>query len=96
MLVLFAPIVTLLVSGASTLAVPFKVLLYSVLIFIVIPLALGSLSRLLLIRAKGIEWFEKRYLAFFHPLTVIALLVTLVFIFAFQSETSWENRGMWS
>ena len=86
MLVLFAPIVTLLVSGASTLAVPFKVLLYSVLIFIVIPLALGSLSRLLLIRAKGIEWFEKRYLAFFHPLTVIALLVTLVFIFAFQSE----------
>jgi ACR3 family arsenite transporter len=86
MLVLFAPIVTFLVSGASNLTVPFKVLVYSVVTFIVIPLALGSVSRTLLVRTKGIEWFEKRYLAFFQPVTVLALLATLVLIFAFQAD----------
>jgi ACR3 family arsenite transporter len=86
MLVAFAPIVTFLVSGASNLTVPFKVLVYSVVTFIVIPLVLGSVSRTLLVRAKGIAWFEKRYLAFFHPITVLALLSTLVLIFAFQAD----------
>jgi ACR3 family arsenite transporter len=91
MLVLFAPIVTFLVSGASNLTVPFKVLLLSVLVFIVIPLALGSFSRTLLIRTKGIEWFESRFLAFFHPITVMALLATLVLIFAFQADNLLGN-----
>jgi len=86
MLILFAPIVTLLVSGASNLTVPFEVLLYSVITFIVIPLLLGSLSRTLLIRLKGAEWFEQKYLKFFHPLTILALLATLVLIFAFQAD----------
>ena len=86
MLVAFAPVVSLLVSGASNLTVPFKVLVYSVVTFIVIPLVLGSISRTLLVRAKGIEWFEKRYLAFFHPITVLALLATLILIFAFQAD----------
>jgi ACR3 family arsenite transporter len=92
MLLLFAPIVSLLVSGASNLHVPFQVLLYSVLVFIVIPLSLGALSRTLLIAAKGKEWFEKKYVAFFHPVTIIALLVTLVLIFAFQSD---NITGRW-
>ena len=91
MLVLFAPIVTLLVSGASALTVPFRVLLYSVVIFIVIPLALGSLSRSLLIRTRGKEWFEKKYVEFFHPITILALLTTLVFIFAFQADNITER-----
>ncbi|HSB63744.1 MAG TPA: ACR3 family arsenite efflux transporter [Thermoanaerobaculia bacterium] len=86
MLVLFAPIVTLLVSGASNLTVPVRVLITSVITFIVIPLVLGTLSRTLLLRAKGIEWFESRFLTFFHPVTVIALLATLILIFAFQAE----------
>ena len=86
MLVVFAPIVTLLVSGASSLTVPFKVLVWSVVLFIVIPLALGSLSRALLIRARGKEWFEGTWLPLFHPVTVVALLVTLVLIFAFQAD----------
>jgi ACR3 family arsenite transporter len=86
MLLLFAPIVTLLVTGTSNLTVPFPVLLYSVLVFIVIPLALGSLSRTALIRARGREWFETRSLPVFHPVTVLALLTTLVLIFAFQAE----------
>jgi len=86
MLVLFAPIVSLLVAGAGRLAVPFEVLLYSVGVFIVIPLLLGGLSRRLLIRWKGSAWFQDRYLRVFHPVTVLALLATLVLIFAFQAD----------
>jgi ACR3 family arsenite transporter len=86
MLVLFAPVVKFLVSGTSGLEVPFEVLIYSVLIFIVIPLALGSLSRTLLLRRKGEDWFTNRFLAFFQPVTILALLATLVLIFAFQAE----------
>ncbi|HEY0593012.1 MAG TPA: ACR3 family arsenite efflux transporter [Thermoanaerobaculia bacterium] len=86
MLVAFAPVVKFLVSGAAGLEVPLRVLLYSVLIFVVIPLALGSVSRTVLLRRNGEEWFAKRFLAFFQPLTILALLATLVLIFAFQAE----------
>ena len=86
MLVLFAPIVGFLVAGASNLTVPFRVLLWSVVAFIVIPLALGSLSRGILMWVKGRAWFEGTYLPFFHPVTTVALLATLILIFAFQSD----------
>jgi len=86
MLVLFAPTVGLLVTGASTLTVPFRVLLLSVVVFIVIPLALGALSRAALLRLRGRQWFEQRFLPAFHPVTVVALLATLVMIFAFQAD----------
>jgi ACR3 family arsenite transporter len=86
MLFLFAPIVRFLVSGASSLTVPFMVLLYSVLAFIVIPLAVGMTVRIWLTRSRGKRWFEQEFLPKFSPVTVLALLVTLVFIFAFQAE----------
>jgi ACR3 family arsenite transporter len=86
MLLLFAPIVGLLVAGASGLAVPFDVLLDSVVIFIVVPLALGSLSRMLLLRRRGVAWLEERLLPRFQPVTTLALLATLVLIFAFQAD----------
>jgi ACR3 family arsenite transporter len=86
MLVAFAPVVKFLVTGTSGLEVPFKVLLYSVLIFVVIPLAAGSLTRTWLIRRRGVEWFNHRFVTFFHPVTVLALLATLVLIFAFQAD----------
>jgi ACR3 family arsenite transporter len=86
MLFLFAPIVRFLVSGASFLQVPFLVLLYSVIAFIVIPLAAGSALRLWFIRLRGHEWFERTLLPRFAPVTVSALLATLVCIFAFQAE----------
>jgi ACR3 family arsenite transporter len=86
MLLLFAPIVKLLVTGASGLEVPFAVLLYSVLIFVVVPLAAGSISRTVLIHRKGATWFAERFLPAFQPVTIIALLLTLVAIFAFQAE----------
>jgi arsenite transporter len=86
MLALFAPIVRFLVSGASSLHVPFVVLLYSVIIFIVVPLAAGALLRRWLIHARGIGWFEGTLLPRFAPVSMGALLATLVLIFAFQSD----------
>lgn len=85
MLVLFVPIVQFLVAGASALTVPFAVLLYSVAVFIVIPLAAGTVLRWTLLR-RGREWFERDLLPRFAPVTITALLATLVFIFAFQAE----------
>jgi ACR3 family arsenite transporter len=86
MLVLFAPIVGLLVSGASSLTVPFAVLLYSVVAFIVIPLAAGAVLRAWLIRQYGQRWFDEDFLPQFSPVTIGALLMTLVLIFAFQAD----------
>ena len=86
MLVLFVPIVQFLVAGASSLTVPFRVLLYSVIVFIVIPLTAGTLFRQWLVRSRGKEWFEKVLLPRFAPVTITALLATLVCIFAFQAD----------
>jgi arsenite transporter len=86
MLFLFAPIVRFLVNGASSLHVPFQVLLYAVGIFIVIPLMAGSALRTWFIRAHGQEWFEKALLPRFAPVSMLALLATLVLIFAFQAD----------
>jgi arsenite transporter len=86
MLFLFAPIVRFLVNGASSLHVPFAVLLYAVGIFIVIPLAAGTALRTYFIRAHGRDWFEKGLLPRFAPVSIVSLLATLVFIFAFQAD----------
>jgi ACR3 family arsenite transporter len=86
MLVLFAPIVRLLVSGASSLDVPFKVLLYSVIVFIVVPLTVGVMLRRHFIARRGAQWFEQRLLPRFAPVSMAALLATLVLIFGFQAD----------
>jgi arsenite transporter len=86
MLVLFVPIVQFLVHGASSLTVPFNVLLTSVIVFIVIPLLAGVLLRTLFLRRHGQAWFEGTLLPKFSPVTIAALLGTLVLIFAFQAD----------
>ncbi|MDE2509053.1 MAG: ACR3 family arsenite efflux transporter [Planctomycetota bacterium] len=86
MLVLFAPIVRFLVSGAAGLEVPFQVLLTSVIVFIVIPLAIGVVMRRRLIRSRGLAWLERRFLPRLQPAAISALLATLVLIFAFQAD----------
>jgi ACR3 family arsenite transporter len=85
MLVAFAPIVMFL-CGVSGVVVPSAVLITSVLVFIVIPLAAGWLTRTALLKTYGNEWFEKSFLPKFQPVTMAALLLTLVLIFAFQAE----------
>jgi len=62
-------------------------LLYAVGVFIVIPLSAGVLLRTSLIRSKGRKWFEQDLLPRFAPVTIAALLTTLVFIFAFQADS---------
>src|SRR5512139_1368629 len=85
MLVAFAPIVMFL-CGVAQVVVPAKVLITSVVVFIVIPLTAGWLTRTLLLRSHGENWFEHKFLPKFHPVMIGALLVTLVLIFAFQAE----------
>ncbi len=86
MLVLFAPIVKFLVAGASNLIVPFSVLFTSVVVFIVIPLGAGVITRVWLLKAKGPDWFNDTFLPTLHPVAISALLATLVLIFAFQAD----------
>jgi ACR3 family arsenite transporter len=62
------------------------VLFYSVFLYIVIPLATGAGSRTILLRTRGSAWFESVFLAQLKPVSVAALLATLVLIFAFQGE----------
>ena len=85
MLVAFAPIVMFL-CGVANVVVPAKVLITSVVVFIVIPLAAGWLTRKALLKSRGKDWFEKKFLPKFHPMMIGALLLTLVLIFAFQSK----------
>ena len=92
MLVLFAPIVMFL-CGVANVVVPSKVLITSVVVFIVIPLAAGWLTRMVLLKSHGKDWFEQKLLPKFQPVTIFALLLTLVLIFAFQAEnltTKWS------
>jgi len=90
MIFAFAPIVMFLV-GVSGVAIPGEVLLVSVLVFIVVPLGAGGISRAFLIRARGLAWFERSFLPKFRPLTILALLATLTLIFAFQAENITAN-----
>jgi ACR3 family arsenite transporter len=92
MLFLFAPIIRFLVSGASSLEVPFQVLLYAVIVFIVIPLAAGVLLRRWFVARRGKEWFEHTLLPRFAPVSMMALLATLVLIFGFQAD---NITGKW-
>jgi len=86
----FAPIVMLLV-GVSGVSIPIEVLFISVLVFIVIPLAAGALSRIVFLKIKGAEWFEHSFLPKFRPITIVALLATLTLIFSFQAENIIAN-----
>ena len=85
MLIAFAPIVMFL-CGVAHVVVPAKVLITSVVVFILIPLTAGWLTRTALLKSKGKEWFEQSFLPKFHPVMIGALLLTLVLIFAFQSD----------
>lgn len=90
LLILFIPIVRLLL-GITDIAIPYDVLAASVVIFVVIPLSLGYLSNRLLIKTKGQEWFKNVFLHRLKPVSIIALLTTLILLFAFQGDTIIDN-----
>ncbi len=86
----FAPIVMLL-AGISGVHIPSQVLVTSVIVFIVIPLVAGWLSRTLLIKIRGLSWFDESFLPKFRPVAILSLLATLTLIFAFQAENITTN-----
>lgn len=90
LLVAFTPIVAFLL-GVSNVTVPYDTLLLSVILFVVIPLAGGYLSRKYIIRHKGLDYFENVFLEKFHNITIIGLLLTLIIIFSFQGEVIINN-----
>jgi len=90
MLVAFVPIVSLLL-GVSGVPVPWDTLALSVVLFVVVPLVAGWLTRRTLIGRHGQEWFDSSFLPRFGPVTIVALLATLVLIFIFQGETIVAN-----
>ncbi len=90
LLVLFIPIVRFLL-GINNIEIPYDVLITSVLVFVVVPLSAGYLSNRYFIKNKGIEWFKDVFLARLKPVSVVALLATLILLFAFQGEKIIEN-----
>jgi arsenite transporter len=71
--------------------VPWEALLLSVGIYVALPLVAGYYSRVWIMKAKGSEWFAKKFLHFLTPVSIIALLATLVLLFSFKGETILAN-----
>lgn len=90
LLLLFVPIVKLLL-GVTEMVIPYNVLIASVVIFVVIPLSAGIISQKLLLKFKGKTWFQSVFLPALKPISILALLSTLVLLFAFQGEKIIEN-----
>lgn len=86
----FVPIVKFLL-GVSDVSVPWDTLILSVVLFVVIPLAGGILTRMLVTKKRGKEYFENEFLSKFDNATTIGLLLTLILLFAFQGETFLNN-----
>ncbi len=89
-LVAFIPIVGLLL-GITDVIIPYDTLVASVLIFVVIPLVAGVITQRLLLKSKGETWFKSEFLPKLKPVSIIALLVTLILLFAFQGQNILNN-----
>ncbi len=90
LLVAFIPIVKFLL-GVTNISIPFDTLISSVVIFVVIPLAAGYIANKVLIKLHGEKWFKKVFMAKLKPVSIVALLTTLVLLFAFQGEKILAN-----
>jgi ACR3 family arsenite transporter len=101
LLVLFIPIIGLLFSffgiqvptTSGELGIPYDALVTSVLVFVVIPLTTGYMTNRYLIKTKGEEWFKSVFLKILKPVSIIALLTTLILLFAFQGEKIIQQPG---
>jgi len=90
MLFLYAPLGKWLLS-ANNLTVPWQTIVFSVLIYVGLPLAAGIYSRSWIFKNKGQEWFERQFLHYLSPIAISALLLTLVLLFAFKGELIVNN-----
>jgi ACR3 family arsenite transporter len=90
MLFLYAPLGRWLLA-ANNLSVPWQTIVLSVLIYVGLPLAAGMYSRYWIFKHKGKEWFERRFIKYLSPISIAALLITLVLLFAFKGELIIKN-----
>ncbi len=90
MLVLFGLLGGFLL-GVGRLPVPWQALLLSIGIYVALPLVAGYISRRSIIAAKGEQWFKETFLHFLTPVTITALLITLILLFSFKGETIVQN-----
>lgn len=86
----FVPIVGLLLD-ITDVVVPYETLVLSILIYVVVPLLAGILTSNLLIKSRGRNWFSEDFLPKLKPMSILALLLTLVLLFAFQGENILNN-----
>jgi ACR3 family arsenite transporter len=77
--------------GVGKLPIPWKALALSIGIYVALPLVTGCLSRLWIIKSKGEDWFREKFLHVLTPITIVALLVTLVLLFSFKGEVILAN-----
>ncbi|MEX0723539.1 MAG: ACR3 family arsenite efflux transporter [Gracilimonas sp.] len=84
-LILFIPIVALLL-GITDITIPYNTLITSIVAFVVIPLVAGYLTHKILVKKKGLEWYTIRFLPKFKPVSISALLLTLILLFAYQGD----------
>ena len=85
-LVLFAPLGKLLLGVTTDFPVPFGTIFFSVLFYVAIPLAFAGLTRFCLIRKRGEQWFNERFIKSIEWITPAGLLVTLILLFIFQGD----------
>jgi len=89
-LVAFVPIVGLLL-GITNISIPYNTLIASIIVFVLIPLIAGYITNKILIKTKGEYWYKNDFLPKFKPVSIIALLLTLILLFAFQGKNITEN-----
>lgn len=89
-LVLFVPLVQFLL-GVNGVTIPWDTLFFSIVLFVVVPLAGGALTRYLMIKQKGIAYFNGKFLPKFDGITTLGLLLTLIIIFSFQGDIILEQ-----
>ncbi len=89
-LVAFIPIVGLLL-GITNITIPYDTLVSSIVVFVVVPLLAGYITHKMLVKQKGEEWFTHNFLPKFKSVSIIALLLTLVLLFAFQGNIIVKN-----
>ncbi|HEY9838607.1 MAG TPA: ACR3 family arsenite efflux transporter, partial [Vampirovibrionales bacterium] len=90
MLFLYAPLGRWLLA-ANDLTVPWQTIVLSVLIYVGLPLAAGMYSRYWIFKNKGRQWFEREFLKYLTPISITALLITLVLLFSFKGDLIVNN-----
>jgi len=90
MLFLYAPLGGFLL-GVNAMPIPWKTILLSVMIYVGLPLIAGYFSRKFIIKRKGLDWFNEKFLHVLTPVSITALLVTLILLFSFKGEIIISN-----